>query len=328
MISEHEILTVCHDLWGARPEQVAFPGGRSRKSILLCVKGQQYVLSKRKSTARARLEAEVLRSLSGSGRAPELVALIEQFVVQGFVSGQRLSQVLHSSSKAKKEETLAQVVQSILDIQRLGQETGLVNRVPPIGARLGWHNDLADSPARLAKQMGIHIPSYDPSAVLPLLLPATPVLSKWDARPGNVIVTEEAHAVWIDWEHCGVGAPEDDLVWLFADEWTMDCSPACEKALLALAEGTETQPDSLRNRFIAKAVCHAAIRLGLMLMRRDRNAQPDEKRQLALDHVGTTDRHFHSLAKRMEKWADELSEFASLNPLFRLFEDRLAVNSQ
>lgn len=324
MISDKEILKVCHDLWGAGPEVVTFPGGRSRKSLVFCIEGQRHVLSKRKSPARARLEAEVLRSLSGTGRAPELVALKEQFLVQGFVSGPRLSQALHSSTKPEKEETLAQVVQSILDIQRLGRESGLVNRVPTIGARPGWHKDLADSPARLAKQMGIFIPSYDPSAVLPYLLPTTPVLSKWDARPGNAIMTGQAQPVWIDWEHCGVGAPEDDLVWLFADEWTLDCSPACDKALLALAEGIAIPPDSLRSRFLAKAVCHAAIRLGLMLTRRDRNAQPDEARQLALDHVGTTDRHFHSLAERMEIWADELPFFASLKPLFRIFEDRLA----
>ncbi|MFY0682702.1 MAG: phosphotransferase [Thalassovita sp.] len=314
------VAALCVKLWGKTPDTIEYPGGQSRKTIVVVVDGRRFVVSKRASKTRAKLEAMVLETLSPQGFVPDLIAHTGQFVVQQEITGRRLTEALELSSAPAREALLKQAGQSLLDLQVLGGKTDLLLSAPKIGDRPNWFRDFAAVPAQLAQQLGHAIPDYDAATVATKLQSTHPAFVKWDARAGNALYTEQDEVVWFDWEHCGVGAVEDDLVWLLADEWS-PISPAAEAHLIDQAAAISPEPrHRIEERFLLKVVLHSMVRLGLIYARKADGPWWDARSAMANDNVGVSPAHVRRICRRARRWCDQIKDFHNVVTLLDTIE--------
>lgn len=316
IFDDEQIASFCLDKLGAKPDCIERPGGASRKTVLVEVNGQRLAVSKRNSIGRAKLEADILSKFGNTEAVPRLVLQSDRFVVQHFVAGQRLPEVLETSPETARNKQLVAAGKSLLFLQKTGQENGLIGQVPMIGARPNWHEDFASAPTRLAGQLGLEPAMFNRADIIDKIRPKAPSFVKWDSRPGNCLWTNDGGVVWFDWEHCGIGSTEDDLVWLLADEWA-PISLSAEQSLLqnALENGTLSL-DELTFRFRAKAILHTSIRLGLIFNHKGEGSWWNARHAMQLDHIGVTLPHVRRLCRRARLWALASPEFGDLSHFF------------
>ncbi|WP_372885297.1 phosphotransferase family protein [Shimia sp.] len=316
-LAEPEVVALCRKTWGRAPEAIDYPGGRDRKTLVVQVEGRKYVLSQRSSAARAGLEAEALRALAPAGTVPGLVAQEGRLVIQTWVAGRRLTEALEAADQAGRAALLTAAGEGLLDLQQRGASAGLLGLAPGIAERPGWLLDFASAPMRLAEDRGLPQPGFDHWAVADRLRRRHAAFVKWDARPGNALLLPPEAVSWIDWEHCGVGSPEDDLVWLLADEWA-PISPVAEGRLLArAAQQGPFGADELTYRFRAKAILHSAIRLSLIFRRKGDGPWWNPRSAMRLDRVGVSPAHVRRLCRRAAGWSAETEGFSQLVALFQ-----------
>ncbi|NRB17833.1 MAG: phosphotransferase [Rhodobacteraceae bacterium] len=315
-MDEDDINKFCKRHWDGIPESISWPGGKGRKAAVVKVSNNHFVIAKRRSTGRATLEARVLSQLAVSNLVPELLFQDEEFIVQELIDGRRLTWALEVATSEDRQLMLIDAGSGLLSLQEKAKACGLQYMVPKIGVRPGWVEDFAQTPLRAANLLGVLQPDYDVSQIIRLMERRSPAFVKWDARPGNAIVQQDGTISWFDWEHCGVGSVEDDLVWLFADEWS-PISEAAEDAILDQAAATHgVSLDELSARFRIKAVLHTLIRLILILDRKGDGPWWSIEKALEYDRVGVSQPHVHRLCKRALRWADQTKELRCLHPLF------------
>lgn len=316
-LTKGEIIDLCQHVLGRAPDGISYPGGQGRKTVLVSVDGKEYAVSKRASVGRAELEARVLETYSSLGTVPGIVAHKGAFVVQEGVAGKRLTLALEMALGEERESLVRISGSSLLKMQVFSNGSEMALQAPEIGARAGWFQDFAETPNRLANFLGMKCDGYDAARVVPLLHSETRVLVKWDARPGNALLTEDGEIVWFDWEHCGIGAPEDDLVWFLADEWT----PICHSVEAGLLDQIET-PDrkSLNARFHAKVVLHSCIRLGLIFQRKGDGPWWSAQAALASDRVGVSPAHVRRVCRKAAYWAAQDENLTHLCAFFQSVE--------
>ncbi|AKO96994.1 Phosphotransferase enzyme family [Marinovum algicola DG 898] len=311
---EQELLDQLRRAFGPRVEIVGRPGGKGRKTVFCRIDGRLCAVALRRSEGRAELEAAILRRLGRDGLSPRLIGRKGALVVQAHVAGRRLSEHLDTADPTEAEALMARAAEALIAAQAVAAREGLSGRVPVIGARPGWATDLAHAPAQLARSHGLPVPEADFGALLEA--DPKPHFIKWDARPGNALVTESGAVCWIDWEHAGARSPVDDLVWLFADEWAPEAPVALEAALAQLSERDGTPPEALRAQFIARAVAHSSVRLSLIFARKGEGPWWRHAACLQHDRVGVTPGHVRHVAGRASVWAKELPGLLSLVPIF------------
>ncbi len=310
-------------LFGSPAAITGFPGGQSRKTLLCKIEDQTYAVSERRSPGRAKLEEEILRVLGPRGLSPNVIRRDGELVVQEYVEGIRLSEALDQAGPDRAANLLDAAAKSLLQIHSAGLETGIASRVPRIGQRPGWTADLAAAPARLAETLGLAVPDHDFGTLLHAD-PSTPrVLNKWDARPGNAIVRPDGRICWFDWEHAGSRRQVDDLVWLFADEWTPDADAVIDRQLAALQQGETGAQAPITDQFRAFGVAHSSIRLSLILSRKGDGPWWDHAASLKYDRVGVTRTHAQRVADRAGRWASETPCIQGLAPMFSQMRDRI-----
>lgn len=313
---ESEIVAFCRAEWDMDPSDIQYPGGSGRKTVQVTVGGATYVVSKRSSGSRARLEGDVLSRLSDMELVPKLISRRENVVVQELVTGERLTSALERADAQGREDLLIKSGLSLLEAQIYAEKAGLNALVPRIGVRPNWKKDFANSPFRLAQEFGFDCSGYDSDRVVNILVQGRPSFVKWDARPGNAMLAEN-RLIWIDWEHCGLAATEDDLVWLMADEWT-PISPDAEISLLTdFAMRREEDFEKLSQRFYVKAVLHCAIRASLIFRRKGEGPWWNPYEAMKHDRVGVTAAHVRRVCLKAERWAVENSETQMLVGLFK-----------
>lgn len=311
-----QIASFCLDKLGAVPDKIERPGGPGRKTVVVAIGSRRLAVSRRNSVGRAQLEAEVLSQLGTTGAVPGLVLQSGPYVVQEYVAGLRLPEVLEVSPETIRAGRLYSAGKTLLKLQRAGREQGLISRVPVIGNRPQWFDDFASAPLRLAEQLGFAAPKFEIPTVGLKIRPKEAAFVKWDSRPGNCILANESDVIWFDWEHCGVGSTEDDLVWLLADEWA-PISLKAEQELLGLAlDYGSLSLDELTFRFRAKAVIHSAIRLGLIFHRKGDGTWWNARHAMTFDHVGVTLPHVRRVCRRAKMWASESPDLIGLVDVF------------
>ena len=316
LANRDELLRGLEKAFGTSVVVSGYPGGRGRKTFLCRIEDTQYAVSQRRSRDRARLEASILQTLGPAGLSPGYVLRDDAVVVQEFVEGTRLSQALDRASRTEAEALLDKAASALLEIQSIGQQTGLADKVPLIGARDGWTADLASSPARLAQGLGIDVPDHDFGGLLEADRTLPRVLNKWDARSGNAILRPDGTICWIDWEHAGSRRRLDDLVWLFADEWSPDADEQILRVLDRLCEMAPQDRAETRQQFYASAIAHSAIRMSLILSRKGDGAWWDHQQCLTYDRVGVTPAHLRRVATRAARWCAHVPGLHRLEPFF------------
>ncbi|MDG2340317.1 MAG: aminoglycoside phosphotransferase family protein [Paracoccaceae bacterium] len=302
-VTTDEINQVCLSLLGETPVEIRFPGGQDRKTVIVALKDREVVVSKRASITRAKLEARVIRALHPSGYVPELLGVKGKFVLQSMIEGGRLTAAMENAPLDGRKALLMAAGQSLLSFQKLGADAGLTNLAPQIGEREGWMFDYAQTPYRLAGLVDYTVEHYDAEAIATRLKAKERAFVKWDARPGNALLDESGRVVWIDWEHCGVGSAEDDLVWLLADEWSPISEEAEGSLLETLSAMSDLTPDETAFRFHAKAVLHSMIRLQLIFRRKGDGGWWNVRQSMEHDRVGVSRAHVRRVVTRAKRWA-------------------------
>ena len=330
-LSEHEMsaphpLTfdqICHAAFGRLPDAIAKPGGDSRKTVIIRIGARPFAVSNRGSEGRAGLEALILRNLVGTGLVPRLVFAKGTYVVQEYIAGKRLSVVLDEATPNEARTLLAQAARGLAVLQEAAVRKGIVGQVPKIGDHQGWLEDLMDMPSHLAKRFHLEVPALDRKAILRHIQVDRFQFVKWDARPGNAIVTEQGKIVWIDWEHCGRRQAPDDLVWLLADEWAPDIADI-ETELLSLFLGPHSvQEASAEVGFTIMATLHSFIRLDLILSRKGDGPWWDHDTCRAADHIGVTKMHAQRVLSKAARWASSNQTMSVLTPLLQQLSERV-----
>jgi len=320
-VQPEEISDFCRDLLGREVSGVDFPAGKDRKTVIVHLPDRSIVVSKRASASRAKLEASVLEKLSSTGFVPSLVGRRGGMLAQELVCGNRLSHELEMGDANDRERLLIQSGSTLLDLQEAGKQAGLNKYAPPIGNRDGWFLDFAKSPLRLAQLVNAPPPNYDAEALAKQISPKDLTFVKWDARPGNALLTPNGTVSWFDWEHCGCGSPEDDLVWLLADEWTPINEPAEDFLLRKAAQKSRSTLDELSARFRSKAILHSAVRLTLIFTRKGSGPWWNVKSAMEADRVGVSLAHVRRLCRRSRRWSADLEGRVDLIELFTATEE-------
>lgn len=311
-LTEPEVVELCLSVWNTKPESIEHPGGVGRKTLVVRIKGQNHVISKRSSKNRAKLEAMTLKKLASTGAVPSGRIFSDQFVIQDYVEGDRLTQKLELGDDKTREKWLTLAGKTLVKLQAAGRESGLKNLAPKIGSRSGWHTEFATSPIRLADQLGVARPKVEIEAIASRLHTNQSAFVKWDARPGNALVSPQGSVIWIDWEHCGIGSLEDDLVWLLADEWS-PISPVSEENLLHhLGSVSGISTDEITYRFRTKAILHSTIRLGLIYRRKGDGPWWNPRTAMQFDRVGVTFAHVRRVCQRAAAWSRETKGFGDI----------------
>ena len=315
-LSTEEVNAFCRAHWSTVPDAIEFPGGQGRKTVVVQMGPRRFAISRRKTEGRARLEAMVLEQLSATGRVPQPVFCDGRFVVQQYVQGQRLTEALELASAPERRKLLSEAADALVTMQAVATENALDQSVPEIGARPNWFLDFSFSSKRLSDQLNVSIEAYPVEDVARLISRKDASFCKWDARPGNAVMAD-GKSVWFDWEHCGRGSVEDDLVWLFSDEWT----PIAPFPDFARVLGVKhDRVAGIEARFIAKSILHICIRLSLIFQRKGTGPWWSAQEAMRHDRVGVTPAHVRRLCQKGGRLCEGQRQWEPVASLFRQIE--------
>lgn len=310
-----EIEALCHAVFGRSADRIETPGGSKRKTVTVLVGADRFVLSKRDSPNRAKLEAAVLQALASTGAVPRLLHCDGRFVVQQHVAGTPLAQSLAAADRPGQIRLLQKAINGLLALQTAAVTTDLAQSCPPIGARPGWTADLLHVPQRLAEQFGLVAPPLDHATLIARLNSQPRQFIKWDARPGNAVLRPDQSLCWFDWEHCGLRARADDMVWLLADEWAPDAPEAERHAIDSLAAADPSSAAEVSRYFTMMAILHSFVRLSLIFARKGNGPWWNPETCLRFDLIGVTPDHVARLCNRILRWLDQTPELQGFAPV-------------
>ena len=323
-----EATRVCESLLGKSLKQLSFPGGRQRKTILATMEdGSLYAVTKRRKSNRAELEEGVMRALIARGAPiPSIAAFADGWLIQEYVGAVRLSEKLDAAvTQEEIKGWLAQGLDSLLAIQRAGRSANLSAQVAGIGHKEGWLDRLMAMPEEIAQHLEMATPIIDKEKSASVLAVPYRAFIKWDARPGNAIVSGKNTISWIDWEHCGTRDPLDDLAWLLGDEWTPNI-PELESQLLDTylpLFSEQRTVDQSRDYLMTFGTLHMCVRLSLILSHKGDGKWWDRQRALAGDKIGVTADSVERLCQRAARWSAASSVLQSLSGWFLEIQDRV-----
>ena len=128
---------------------------------------------------------------------------------------------------------------------------------------------------------------------------------KWDARPGNAIVRDSKNIFWIDWEHCGLRAGVDDLVWFLSDEW-VSCSESKEFLLIdnfvRRFDRNELNVALLKYVYV-HGTLHMCGKLSAILQKKAISDWWNRDYCLKFEQMGITLVEAKNLARKASRWA-------------------------
>lgn len=299
----------CGKLLGKKPVKVDAPGGGSRKSLKIDFEdGSTAIATRRHHPVRNKIESGVLRALNvGGAPVPQLLAYDGTWIVQEFLPGKRLSEVLSEADEAAGTALLGSAIDGLRRSQEAAQRAGVEKELPILGEGKAWLREFVETPGRIASFLGMPAPTLPLDEAAAALAVAQPHFVKWDARPGNAIVLQGESVAWFDWEHCGRRNRLDDLAWLLCDDYTPDW-PDGEARLLeahleSFAGGGPAVDDLVYLRLFGSF--HSAVRLALIFEYKDDGPWWDADDCLAFDKVGVTREVALRHSRRGARWAAE-----------------------
>lgn len=283
------------------------------------------IATRRKRRERSQLEAYVLSTLHEHGAAvPAVLAYDGEWLLQEYIEGDRLPHILVSGDDARSHALLEDAAAGLARIHRIGDETGLVDKMVRLGTTDRWIEELLDTPNRIGTELDVPAPDLDLAGLAEAVRLEVPSFLKWDARPGNAVVRDDGSVAWFDWEHCGARNALDDFAWLLADEYV----PVIE----GLADiAVENAPDHLapvqaREAFGTYATFHTAVRLALIVHHKGEGDWWNEAMCLNDDKVRVTEAGAGNLCARGAEFAALQKFTAPLSGWFEAVAARLGVN--
>lgn len=300
----------CEQLLRDKVKNKEFPGGRKRDSFRLVMeRGESVIATKRPSVTKATREINILRTLAPQGAAlPKLLATDNhRLLIQEEIQGIRLSQALSQQPMEAAESLLDAALSSLSCIHRYGSDSGFDTAIKAHGTSLKWRVGFLDRPAIIGRYYKIPAPRPKLAQLEKLLSVKQPRFIKWDARPGNAMVTDYSTVSWIDWEHCCARNRMDDMGWLLADEFVPDY-PDIEQRLLEKylsVYADQFSLDQATEYFYAYGVFHSSARLGLILKYKERGDWWNFDYCLDRDKIGITLDNAIRTCNRAARWAQQ-----------------------
>lgn len=139
---------------------VDWPASRSRRSVRVEFVDGSVIATRRKRRERSRLEVYVLSTLHEHGAAvPAVLAYDGEWLLQEYIEGVRLPHVLVSGDDARSHALLADAAAGLARIHRIGDETGLVDKMVRLGATDRWIDELLDTPNRIGMALDVPAPA-------------------------------------------------------------------------------------------------------------------------------------------------------------------------
>lgn len=319
---ERMIAAAVTGVTGRNVLRMTFPGGRGRASVRCHLgRGQTVIATVRRDSDRLAQEVRVQRHLQAAGApVPDVLGVQGSCLVQADAGPRRLSEALNVGTCGQQDllSLLFSAAETLLRCQgALRSQTG---PLPVIGGAADWRRSLASVPLAIGRQLGVPVPAYAWESAADFMAPNRPVPVKWDARPGNAIPSGHG-VIWIDWDHCGLREPIDDLVWLLCDEFAPDVGPATDRfadRFAPLFRGARST-DEAQARFRTMGVLHCAVRVQLILSGYRRAGKWSDFGQcLSKDKIGRTGPCLRRLCARAERWCGDI---ADLRPLAAWFRD-------
>ena len=323
------VIEACRELLGREPDSIETPGGTTRDSVRARFGAQSLIVTHRKHEQRGKLEALVLRALNeSSAPVPRLVAWRGAWLLQQDMGSQRLSEALDGASAEVVLDRLHAAITGLVHCQRAGSEHGLQRQLVVLGESRPWFDKLLARRHAVGELLGIAPPALPEDDLVTLLRVREPEFIKWDARPGNAIVSAGGEVFWIDWEHCGCRNTLDDLVWLLADEYTPNLATV-ETQLLdtwLTPFSKAWVPAEALDYFYSFGVLHSMVRLHYILRHKGDGPWWDAATCLRGDKVGVTREYALSVTARMRRWATQSPLLAALGPWLEQVEQKLPLS--
>lgn len=321
---EEQAAAVCAALLGEQPDRVTFPAGRSRRSARVHLPDRTVIVTARRNPARAAHECHILRALGAAGApVPAVLAWRDGWLIQEDVGSTRLTHRLLQGTSAEIALALDAALDALARCQAAGRQAGLSNGRALLGMTAEWRAGLVATPERLGVATGIAAPSFDAARLAERIRPPSVTFIKWDARPGNAILRDDGRVFWFDWEHAGLRAPLDDLVWLLGDEFLggefpggqfpggqfPGEEPDLETEVLArwgevFSDGIAQ--DEAHDYLVTMLCLHASVRLSRILSYHRRDGRWWDRDRLLRDDLAGVDRACAlALCVRARRWADQ-----------------------
>ncbi len=323
-----KLIERCENLLGKKVVSIEYPGGRSRDSFRLFLQGGHSVIAtKRSRTFRAEREVQILQMLAPQGASVPLLLAHDgrRLLIQQEIKGRRLSEAINDPDATNLHQLLDTALRTLARIHKLGSEAGFDKSTPQLGTSLNWIVSLLDRPAIIGRYFNISAPRPQLSQLESLLSVKKPKFIKWDARPGNAMVTSNNDVFWIDWEHCCARNRIDDLVWLLGDEFVPN-HPQIETQLLTQhlpSFADHYSIDRATEYFYAYGVFHSTVRLGLILKYKERGDWWDHEYCLENDKIGITLDNTLTTCYRASRWASQTQYTKALSPWFEAMADHI-----
>ena len=287
----------------------------------------KFVLSRRRTAARAELEVEVLRQLDKFGApVPRVIAFDGTWLVQEYL-GVRLSQLLADVSGDRRQQLMDAAIVALAAIHDAAMRARLHDHVAKIGVRPGWVEALVHTPVSIGERLHVPVPDLDYGSLVTMMTLKAPRFIKWDAQPGNAAVRDDGRVGWFDWEHCGCHSPLDDLGWFLGDEWTPE-DPPFERKLLEVhlpAFAANLGRDEAWEYLMAFGVLHMCMRLSLILSHKGDGPWWDRAQCRSDDKVGVTAQESATVCNRAQRWATDGSLVRPLAAWFGHVGDKMAA---
>lgn len=314
----------CRRLLGRDPVDVDWPASRSRRSLRVEFADGSVIATRRKRAERSQLEAHVLTTLHAAGApVPAVLAYDGEWLLQEYIEGTRLPHVLVSGDDERARALLANAAAGLAQIHRIGDETGLVDKMVRLGAAKSWIKGFLDTPNRIGDALNIPVPEFDVETVAEMVRLDVPCFLKWDARPGNAVVRADETVAWFDWEHCGARNGLDDFAWLLADEYVPAISGLADIAVA-------NRPDHLSEEqahayFGIYATFHTVVRLALVVHHKDGRDWWNEAMCLNDDKVRVTAAGARLLCARGAEFSGFHAATVPLSGWFEAVAEKLGV---
>ncbi|ASJ73129.1 phosphotransferase family protein [Granulosicoccus antarcticus] len=299
---------------------VEYPGGKSRESYrMLLANGSSVIATRRSSLQLARREVCTLGALNlHDAPVPQLLGTNHsQILIQEELVGQRLSEALKEADAKRYGELIDAALSSLVAIQQAASAELLENQVEALGDEDSWIQGLLHRPEVIGEYLGAPAPELDKAALIALLRIRQPRFIKWDARPGNALVTQGGVVKWFDWEHAGKRNRLDDMAWMLGDEYLPD-HPEAERLLIdkfvpLFSDGADAT--EAYHYLMAYGSFHMVVRVGLILKYMT-DGWWDIDKCIEEDKVGVSLICATRLCQRGARWSAECELTAPLSAWF------------
>ncbi|MGB0847624.1 MAG: phosphotransferase [Thiolinea sp.] len=304
-----------------------FPGGRQRSSFRLHLdNGHTAIASRRFDSGRARLEYRMMQALKASNApVPKCFAFNGMVLIQEDLPGIRLSEALKNATREQYTQWLSLALDALAQIQQIATQQSLQHELPIVGCEPDWLIALIDRTALLGNHTKLPCPLVPVATIYERLVLLKPCFTKWDARPGNAMLEDNAQVRWFDWEHCCARNPMDDMAWLLCDDAVPEY-PEEEEQLIhtyleTFADGRN--PEHAMAYLSIFGTHHTCIRICRLLDEKAYDSwQAFEQRVNAIP--GTLLPITQQLCAKASRWAAKSPETAMLQEWFLAVRERIA----